>query len=320
MAPIPTQVILNAVIPVYLLVILGFFLRRREIVSASTESALFKLLIHLWVPCLVISVVARNPAFDNPQNILWPPIAGFCCVGLGVAISWIAGKLIFRNLELRSLRAFAYTTGVFNYGYIPIPLITILFGKETLGVLFVFNVGVEIGLWLFGMPMMAGSASPRQILRKILNPPLLTLAFSVLIRILNWGDHIPDPLWNMIETLKGCAIPIGIMLVGMAMADHISGVAEMRRPGPWILSCLLRNGALAALFLWVAMSFAWTREMTIILAIQGAMPAAVFPVVLAKHYGGDAKTATQIIFATSSLAFFTTPLWLKWAFKTLQIQ
>lgn len=312
-------IILEAVIPVYLLVTLGFLLRTRGVVSGETESTLFKLLINLWVPCLVIHVVARNPAFDRAANVIWPPIVGFGFVATGVLMAWLVGKIFLKRESDTTRRSFAYTTGVFNYGYIPIPLISSLFNHETLGVLFVFNVGVEVGLWMFGMPMMAGSRSIRQVIRKIINPPLITLAVSVIFRLTGIGEKIPGPLWNGIEILSGCTIPIGILLVGMAMADHVKGLVALKKPGPWMISCVLRNFVLAGLFIWVAMWGGVTEELTAVIAVQAAMPCAVFPVVLAKHYGGDAKTATQIIFATSVLALITTPVWLDTAFHLLKI-
>ncbi len=314
------EIILGAVIPVYLLVALGFTLRRREIVSGATESTLFKLLINLWVPCLVITVVARNPAFDNPKNILWPPLMGFVCVAAGIGLSWAVSLILSKKTPAKTRLAFAYTTGVFNYGYIPIPLITMIFDTSTLGVLFVFNVGVEVGLWLFGLPMMAGSASISQIFKRILNPPLITLCFSVVIRLFDLGEAIPLPFWNLIVMLSGCAIPVGILLVGMAMADHLTKAVDFRKPGLWTISCVLRNGVLAGLFLLLARHGSFTKELTVVIAIQGAMPTAVFPVVLAKHFGGDARTATQIILATSALAFITAPLWLDFSFKILQLR
>lgn len=313
------SIILGAVVPVYLIVTLGFVLRKRDIVSGETESTLFKLLINLWVPCLVINVVARNPAFDEKANIIWPPLMGFMLVAIGIFISWIFSKIVLRKTKKESINAFAYTTGVFNYGYIPIPLISTLFDHATLGVLFVFNVGVEIGLWLFGMPMMAGSNSIGQVVKKILNPPLITLVLCVGIRLLNLGDSIPAPIWNFVEVLSGCTIPIGILLVGMAMADHVKGLTALGKPGAWTVSLLIRLGIMPLIFIWVAGWFHFTTELTAVIAIQAAMPCAVFPVVLAKHYGGDARTATQIIFATSALAFLSTPLWLDYAFKILKL-
>jgi predicted permease len=41
------------------------------------------------------------------------------------------------------------------------------------------------------------------------------------------------------------------------------------------------------------------------------MPAAVFPIMLARHYGGDAATAIRIVIVTSLLGFLTIPFWLR---------
>jgi hypothetical protein len=45
--------------------------------------------------------------------------------------------------------------------------------------------------------------------------------------------------------------------------------------------------------------------------VQAAMPSAMFPVILAKHYGGDPATALRIVLITSALGLITIPLWLK---------
>ena len=41
------------------------------------------------------------------------------------------------------------------------------------------------------------------------------------------------------------------------------------------------------------------------------MPAAVFPIVLARHYAGDPATAVRVVIGTSLLGFLTMPLWLR---------
>jgi predicted permease len=41
------------------------------------------------------------------------------------------------------------------------------------------------------------------------------------------------------------------------------------------------------------------------------MPAAVFPVVMAKHYGGDPATALRVVLATSLVGLITIPLWIR---------
>jgi hypothetical protein len=41
------------------------------------------------------------------------------------------------------------------------------------------------------------------------------------------------------------------------------------------------------------------------------MPSAVFPIIMAQHYGGRPLTAVQVVLATTAAAILLTPLWLK---------
>ena len=47
-----------------------------------------------------------------------------------------------------------------------------------------------------------------------------------------------------------------------------------------------------------------------VLVIQGAMPAALSPVILAQHYGGDRPTAAAVAVITTSAALIGIPLWI----------
>jgi hypothetical protein len=40
------------------------------------------------------------------------------------------------------------------------------------------------------------------------------------------------------------------------------------------------------------------------------MPSAVLPIVITKHYGGDARVALQVALGTSLLGLATIPLWI----------
>ena len=59
-------------------------------------------------------------------------------------------------------------------------------------------------------------------------------------------------------------------------------------------------------------------ELRRVLVLQAAMPAAMFPVVMAKYYGGDPATAVRIVLATSLAALLTIPLWLGFGLALLR--
>jgi malate permease and related proteins len=58
-------------------------------------------------------------------------------------------------------------------------------------------------------------------------------------------------------------------------------------------------------------------ELQRVLVLQAAMPAAVFSIVMARHYGGDAATALRVVLATSLLGLITIPLWLRFGIHLL---
>jgi len=74
---------------------------------------------------------------------------------------------------------------------------------------------------------------------------------------------------------------------------------------------VLRLGAMPLLMLAVARYIPASPEMKQVLIVQAAMPAAVFPIVLARRYGGDPITAIRIVIGTSLVGFITIPLWLR---------
>ena len=80
-------------------------------------------------------------------------------VVLGFVVCLGVAKLM--RLPPATARSFAFTAGLYNYGYLPIPLVQEFHDKSTLGVLFTHNLGVEIALWTVGVWILSGSSGKR---------------------------------------------------------------------------------------------------------------------------------------------------------------
>ena len=67
--------------------------------------------------------------------------------------------------------------------------------------------------------------------------------------------------------------------------------------------------------------FAWLLPLTVelkrVLVVQAAMPSAVFTIVVARHYGGHAPTAVQVVLATTVASLLSAPLVLAWGIQWL---
>jgi hypothetical protein len=64
-------------------------------------------------------------------------------------------------------------------------------------------------------------------------------------------------------------------------------------------------------FLLLARYLPCSVELKRVILLQAAMPAAVFPIIMARHYGGDPITALRVVVATSLGGLLTIPLWLR---------
>jgi hypothetical protein len=65
-----------------------------------------------------------------------------------------------------------------------------------------------------------------------------------------------------------------------------------------------------AIFVSLAVWLPTTIEIKQALIVHGAMGSAIFPMLLAKHYGGDPKTAFDTILSNSLFSVLAMPVWI----------
>ncbi len=209
------------------------------------------------------------------------------------------------------LRTFALVVGVYNYGYIAIPLMTGLFGPGSLGVLLVHNVGCEAALWTVGVLVLAG-VPLREGWRRLASPTVLSLLLALGANLSSLSPHIPAAVMSVVHLCAASAIPLGLLLIGATLENFIlEKPQELFEARTTLGACLLRQGILPVAFLVLAKFLPCTPELKRVLVVQAAMPAGILPIVLVKHYGGRPLTAVQVVVGTTALAVLVIPLWLR---------
>ena len=299
--------LLGIVAPVFVIIALGAALRRWRMLTEAAEASLLGLQVNVLYPCLILKVVLGNAALHDPANLVWPPLVGFGTTVLGFVVGYYAGRAIGLHVGT-GLRTFAFTVGIYNYGFIPIPVMESLFDRQHVGVLLVHNVGCELALWGVGLLVLSG-LSLREGWHRALNPVVCTLLVAVPV---NLGRvHLPAVVMSAVEALAVCAIPLGLLIFGATLAGYMGRPRELYHGRTTPCACLLRLAVLPAAFLLVARYAPLSVELRRVLVVQAAMPSGMMPLVLARHYGGQPVTAAQIIVGTTVLGLLMIPLWLR---------
>lgn len=309
------QTTLAAVLPVFTIAGLGFLMRRINWLTAEADASMLRVLINLLVPCFFLDSILGNAALRQAGNILVPPLVGFGTVAVGTWICFLVRK--WTGLGTPSeRRTFAFLTGTYNYGYVPIPLALSLFDRETAGVLIVHNLGVDVALWTIGLTMLGG-IKLKESWRHLLTPPLITILLGIGLNLGGAAPHVPGFMMATFKALGACAIPLGIVLIGATVADLLPEFHPGKGARVMSLSCVLRLGLLPVLFLVLAKYGPFSLELKRVILLQAAMPAAVFPIIMAKHYGGDTSTALRVAISTSVVSLVTIPIWIRVGMKFL---
>lgn len=301
--------ILQLILPVFLMLVIGMVMRWKGLLEPAVESGLVKLVVGVFYPCLIIKSMIQADSFRENSGSLWGPVVGFVTVAAGFFIASFLGKII--GIKKGSgLRTFAFSAAIYNYGYLPIPLMESMFGPNELAVLLVHNVGIEIAIWTVGVSFLAGG-SFRDGVKKILNPMVVALVVGLLLNMTGLAKELPSLVTAPVVLMAGCAIPLGLLAIGSSLFDNLRGGESLWEPRVSVLGAFLRLGLLPIMGLWVAWYFPLSIELKRVLVFQAAMPAGIMPIVLSKHYGGQPMVAVRVVFASTVLGMLTMPIWIR---------
>lgn len=306
--------ILSAVLPIFTIVGIGLFMRHTRKLTAEADQSLLRLTVNLLYPCLILASLLDNRVVNDPVNIIWAPLLGFATVAAGYGF----GLMLARAMGLSQTKAqtFSFVAGMFNYGYIAVPLVILLFDRATLGVLWLFTLGVETTFWTLGFMVLRGS-SWRDGVKQIFSPPIIAILVGVLFNLTHLDTYLPKFLTNTVSLIGGCAIPIALVTIGATIHDYWEEFHPKEEWATTLGAVALRQFALPLLFILGACWLPCSMELKRVLVVQAAMPCAMFPILITKQEQGDVGLALRVVLWTSALGIVFIPLWLKFGMRAV---
>ena len=308
--------VIFAVLPPLFLLFIGAMARKMKWLRAEADISLSMITLRILYPCFIIHhILNSNVSLDSTTVIL--PLYGFLSIVLGFCLAWVV-SMIF-GLSGKELQTFRFCSGIFNYGFIAIPVAMALFDSQIVVHIILFNLGVEIAIWTIGIFVLTNGKLK---FKGFINPPIVSVFIALIIQETIGSSMIPVFIWEVVKSLGNCSIPIGLMLIGGSFYQLFKGFNFSHRCKVEAASVVVRN----IIFPVIVLSFLlvgflpneieWLRE---ILVVQCAMPAGIFAVVVVGNYEGDKMTALRTIPITMIVGMLSIPFWLFWGLKIISI-
>ena len=286
--------LLPAVLPVGLIILIGFVVGRTIPLQRSTLS---QLALYVLSPALAIDGLYRTELSFNSSTKL---LIGFALTSIAI---YLIVTLINRLLKLPDPLSRAITAVVMfpNNGNMGLPVATFALGTAGLERAIIYMLGSSFLMFCFGPAMIRGNGIIEGFKLTLRLPLLWAILFGVGLRLL--AIDIPWELDKGIQQLGAAAIPIALILLGMQLSET--------RFQPRIKEIILAIARLgfAPIIAYVIGSLLNLETLNLqILVLQSAMPTAVNSFVIVSEFGGDRDLVARAIVTSTILSFITLPI------------
>jgi hypothetical protein len=214
-----TTQILNRVLPIILLILLGFWVRRRKFLAESTIDDLRKLVVNLALPA-VLFVTFLQLELKASYLVVFALIFAVCVLLLGL------GHLFKRLFNVRS-EYFPFLMTGFEYGMLGVSLFGGAYGLEKLGTIAVLALGHEIFIWFVFLALLLmkrdGLQGSGQLLGTFFKSPvILAILAGILLNLLGlestlYTAPVTGALMSALQFLGSLVVPLILLIVGYSL-------------------------------------------------------------------------------------------------------
>ena len=301
----------NAVLPMCLVMALGYGTRRLGWLRREEISTINKIAFRIFLPCLRYYNIYCSDLSGSFDPLLMAYAVGGVLLTFGLALGYtlLTEKLPERRGVL--------IQGMFrsNYVIMGIPVATALLGADQLGTVSIliavivplFNMLAVVVLEVFR----GQKPKPLHILCQIAKNPLVIGSVLGILTLVA-GIRLPHILEQTIQSVSAIASPLQLFLLGAFF--QFSGLKTYRRE--LVTVSIAKLIVSPGLFLGLGALLGFRGVAFVSLIGIFASPTAVNSFTMAQQMGGDAELAGDIVVTTSAASILTMFLWI-FLFKSL---
>jgi predicted permease len=295
------SVLVNIVLPVFLIIGAGFVTARVKSLDAQTLS---RVSLYVLGPALVFSKLVETTV--TRTDLI--QIVAFTVLGtlMVLSLSWAVARLM--RLDQSTESAFMLSCSFVNSGNYGLPLVLFAFGQQGLERALIYFV--TSAFMVNTLAVFVASRGKARVSTSLLNifrvPMIYSIAAAFGVRAA--GFALPDFIFEPLEMMGEAAIPVMLLLVGLQLAR---GTAK-RRVGLICTATAVRlvGGAVVGIILASVLGLSGVTRQACI--VEHSTPTGVMTSILAMEFGTEPEFVTGVIFASTLASIATMTLLLAW--------
>lgn len=298
---------LNATVPVFLVIVLGYVLRRIGLLDGNfvkvSNAFNFRVTLPVLLFCNMVDSHLREE-FDWGFVVFCMAVTTVMFFGI-----WLLARVIIKDKSI--IGAFVHVSYRSSVAVLGVAFISNIYGEAglapqmILGSVPLFNIYAVIVLTFEGGNRAAAKENIRKALREIVtNPLLIGLALGMLVSYI--GVDFPPMADKTLSLLKGMATPQALICIGAGF----EGGKAIKKILPTCGAAFTKLVALPGIFGAAAALLGFRGQALIAVLIMLGSPTAPSSYVMTQSMGGDGVLASSTVVMTTLLSAFTLTFWI----------
>ncbi len=300
---------INVTILIFLVMVLGYFLRRRGMLNENFVNVANKFNFDVTLPFMVfrdIAAVDIRSVFDL-KYVLFCAIASSVCFW----VVWGLAKLFIKDKSL--IGAFVQASFRSSAAVMGLAFISNLYGPSAMGPLMIigavplYNIYSVLVLTFEAEDDGTGrdTGKLKEACVNILkNPIIISIVLGLIVSLCKL--NFPVLVDNTIDNVAKMATPLALITLGAGFEGK-EALAKMK---PTLWAAFIKLIGQAAIFIPIAIALGFTGEKLIAIMVMLAAPATPSCYIMAKNMKNDGALTASIIVTTTLLAAFTLTGWI----------
>ncbi len=296
---------LNVVLPLFLTMALGYFLKLIRMFDKSLLDSMNNLVFKAFLPVLLFSNIYKTN-LDGALNTKLIIFAFFAVIGIFLIVT-----LLVPLMEKDNRKRGVMIQGMFrsNFVIFGLTVASAMYDESTVGIIAIlvgiiiptFNVLAVVCLEMFR----GGKLNFKQLTKGVITNPLI-IASVIGICFLYSGFKLPTAIENSINDIAKIATPLSLILLGGSFA--FKDVKKYLKP--MLITVIGRLAVVPGIIIPISV-WAGFRGIDLLgLLLIFASPTAVSSFTMAQKMDGDSDLAAQIVVFTSAFSVLSVFLWI----------
>ena len=302
----------SVVFPIFLLMALGFFIKRIRLVNETTVKQMNAVVFRVLLPTMLFKNVYESSVSEVFDGRLILFALG-CALGAVLVLCAVVPLFVKDNAKRGALIQGTFRSNFVIFG---LPIAEALCGSAATGtaavliafVIPLFNVAAVVVLEAFGGKRVGAGKILKGIVK---NPLIIASVLGLLVNVS--GIRFPSVVETAVKNVSGITTPLALVLLGASIRfSTVRGNLRQLIAGLSVKLLVIPAVCLSL----AAFAFGFRGADFAILIALFASPAAVSSFTMAVEMGGDEDLAGQLVMFGTAFSVLTMFLWI---FLTIQL-